>query len=234
MEKHASNHEGEISVYLRSAIRPHIGSIAQLRSNVSAAVLGMISTGYVWFVTDSHGNLGVVPTYGAGTLLTRARLQKESPLEIKFSSSSSQARPDPSAPLSTSSPTSPASGLSHQPSPMHPSSPSRALHTSAIRQNDDVAVQPKTLWHHNHASRSPSAFNPAFADNTATKFEDLGDVLYPLFCVSVHEHNWVASGYGVWGKERYLANFWTCLDWSKVSDAYARFVPDRMGHRDRL
>lgn len=192
----------------------------------------MISTGYVWFVTDKHGNLGVVATYGAGTLLTRSRLQDESPLEIKFSSSSSQARSDPSAPLSASSPTSPASGLSHPPPPMHPSSPSRALHTSALRQNDDVTVRPKTLWG-NNASRSPPEFR-ALPDSNTTNFKTLGEVLFPLFCVSVHEHNWVASGYGVWGKERYMANFWTCLDWSKVSDAYERFVPDTYGSRDNV
>lgn len=211
----------------------HLGSVAQLRSNVSAAAMGMISTGYVWFVTDSQGNMGVVATYGAGTLLTKSRIQGESPLDIKFSSLSSRARSDPSAPLSGSSPTSPASGLSHQPPPMHPSSPSRALHTSSLRQNDN-SVKPRTLFQPKNASRAPPSLSPGFSDHQNINFEKLGDVLFPLFCVSVHEHNWVASGYGVWGKERYLANFWTCLDWGKVSDAYQRFVPDTFGLRDSV
>lgn len=36
----------------------------------------------------------------------------------------------------------------------------------------------------------------------------------------------MAAGYGVWGKEEWLKQFWTVLDWAKVSDAYAKFVPD--------
>jgi len=42
----------------------------------------------------------------------------------------------------------------------------------------------------------------------------------------VHERSWMAAGYGVWGKEEWLKQFWTVLDWAKVSEAYAKFVPD--------
>ena len=31
-----------------------------------------------------------------------------------------------------------------------------------------------------------------------TTLDALGRTLYPLFCVSVHEHVWMAAGYGVW------------------------------------
>jgi superoxide dismutase, Fe-Mn family len=54
--------------------------------------------------------------------------------------------------------------------------------------------------------------------------DTIGRTLFPLFCVSVHEHAWMAAGYGVWGKETYLERFWTCLDWEGVRDAYARYV----------
>jgi superoxide dismutase, Fe-Mn family len=61
-------------------------------------------------------------------------------------------------------------------------------------------------------------------DGSSTTLDSLGQTLFPLFCVSVHEHAWTAGGYGVWGKERYLERFWTCLDWEAVRDAYVMYV----------
>jgi Fe-Mn family superoxide dismutase len=54
----------------------------------------------------------------------------------------------------------------------------------------------------------------------------LGETLFPLFCISVHECAWITAGYGVWGKEEWLKHFWTVLDWSKVSQAYGKWVSD--------
>jgi len=56
---------------------------------------------------------------------------------------------------------------------------------------------------------------------------NIGETLYPLFCISVHEHCWISAGYGVWGKEDWLKQFWTVLDWDKVSQAYHAAFPDR-------
>jgi len=56
---------------------------------------------------------------------------------------------------------------------------------------------------------------------------NIGETLYPLFCISVHEHCWISAGYGVWGKEDWLKQFWTVLDWDKVSQAYQAAFPDR-------
>ena len=50
------------------------GSLAHFKSNFSAAVLGMFSSGYIWFVTDQDGQLGIVPTFGAGTQIGRAHV----------------------------------------------------------------------------------------------------------------------------------------------------------------
>jgi len=58
----------------------------------------------------------------------------------------------------------------------------------------------------------------------STTLDSLGQTLYPLFCVSVHEHAWMAAGYGVSGKERYLERFWTSLDSVAVRDAYVTYV----------
>ena len=52
-----------------------------------------------------------------------------------------------------------------------------------------------------------------------TELDALGQTLYPLFYVSVHEHAWMAAGYGVWGMETYLEIFWTCFDGAAVRDA---------------
>ena len=57
--------------------------------------------------------------------------------------------------------------------------------------------------------------------------DHLGEVLTPLFCVDVHERAWMAAGFGVWGKERYLREFWSVLDWGKVQDNYHRVVGPR-------
>jgi Fe-Mn family superoxide dismutase len=43
-----------------------------------------------------------------------------------------------------------------------------------------------------------------------------GEIIYPLFCVPVYEHAWLSAGYGVWGKEAWLKEFWSVLDWQKV------------------
>jgi Fe-Mn family superoxide dismutase len=44
--------------------------------------------------------------------------------------------------------------------------------------------------------------------------------MYPLFCLPVYEHAWMSAGFGVWGKEEWLKEFWTVLDWGKVSKAF--------------
>ncbi len=38
--------------------------------------MGMVSSGWIWLVTDLQKNLAIIPTYGAGTVLVRAREQK--------------------------------------------------------------------------------------------------------------------------------------------------------------
>ncbi|KAK0206193.1 manganese superoxide dismutase [Desarmillaria ectypa] len=91
----------------------------------------------------------------------------------------------------------------------------REYHTSA-----------RTLAITDPSSRqSPNSFSEDFSDRLDPGKDDinnLGDVLYPLFCVSVHEHAWMSAGYGVWGKEEWMKKFWSVLDWAKVSDTYAR------------
>lgn len=46
------------------------------------------------------------------------------------------------------------------------------------------------------------------------------DDIFPLLCISVQEHAWMAGGYGVWGKEEYLRRYWSVVDWGKVSETF--------------
>ncbi|THH21040.1 hypothetical protein EW146_g435 [Bondarzewia mesenterica] len=229
------NHEDSISEHLRHHIKHQFGSLSQFTSVVSAAAMGMFSTGWVWFVTDKRGNTGVIATYGAGTLLVSSRHQRFEPSIFKdillpgegadaleSEDASAQTDPNPSPPISGAPPTSPASGVTRQPPPLHPSSPARAFHTSASRA--DEPVYPASIYRAGKPTQGNSTLVNDPMDLRGIQFEQLGEVLYPLFCVSVHEHAWLGSGYGVWGKEEYLKRFWTCLDWEQVSRTFVKFV----------
>ncbi|KAF9071030.1 Manganese/iron superoxide dismutase [Rhodocollybia butyracea] len=67
------NHEHHISSSFIHQIRAQHGSLAQLKSNFSAAAMGLFTNGFIWFVTDSAGNTAVVPTLGPGSLLVRSQ-----------------------------------------------------------------------------------------------------------------------------------------------------------------
>ncbi|KAL9939480.1 hypothetical protein V8E36_001297 [Tilletia maclaganii] len=51
---------------------------------------------------------------------------------------------------------------------------------------------------------------------------DAGETLFPLLCLSVHEHAWMTD-YGLWGKEEYLRNFWEAVDWGVVRHLYQSY-----------
>lgn len=54
----------------------------------------------------------------------------------------------------------------------------------------------------------------------------IGDKLFPLMCISVHEHAWVSAGYGVWGKEEYVKRFWSAVNWDKISRDFEMYAPN--------
>jgi len=45
-------------------------------------------------------------------------------------------------------------------------------------------------------------------------------VIFPLFCLPVYEHAWMSAGFGIWGREAWLKEFWSVLDWKKVNESY--------------
>lgn len=69
------------------------------------------------------------------------------------------------------------------------------------------------------AARAPAAPSKVGYLNT-------GSHIQPLFCLSIHEHAWMAAGYGVWGKEEYLKRFWSVLDWGKVDASFKAIARD--------
>lgn len=226
----------------------------------------MFTNGWIWFVTDSNGNTGVIPTFGPGTLLIRSRTYMAHSKELVLGPDLKQwdrgnpylvtekgerqgeglydvdpndppVDPDdlvahsPPPPPPAQSPTaqSPPPGVGPQ-SPVSgvagastPSAPSKLLprfmHSSARSSFELESFTPTSLYDGEPASRKDP--------KTKTEMLNIGEVLYPLFCVSVHEHAWMSAGYGVWGKEEWLKNFWTVLDWAKVSESYGKFYSNK-------
>lgn len=214
----------------------------------------MFTSGWVWLVTDRSGRLGIIPTFGPGTLLIRSRLYMgfgdELALELNPSQQSSFG---PYHKAERDSPMTSASNVemdvdveddirplrSPTGSPTSPTSPYPSSPVSGVAGGKQPPVPPNTLHPRFLSSGSANAWakrNSVYkADEKASRplpiktkqdLLNLGETLYPLFCISVYEHAWMAAGYGVWGKEAWLKEFWTVLDWQKVSTAYAKFYPD--------
>ncbi|KAG0696731.1 Manganese/iron superoxide dismutase [Suillus ampliporus] len=203
-------HKVPISPFIRS----QFGSFSHFINNFSSAARGMSGSGYIWLITDTVGNLAIQPTFAAGTLLVRSRACTENPAgqyevlhEGRFRDG-----PQPTH-LNTglgSTPTSPTSGMSQGPAPLHPSAPVRTLHSS-LRSYQDGA---RSFYDSEHTEQ---AFGPS-----TRSLRHLGERIYPLFCVSIHEHCWLLD-HGVWGKEKYMKELWNVLNWDKVSERYLTF-----------
>lgn len=219
-------------------VRKQFGDFDALRSQFSAAVYGMSGSGYVWFVADEKRNVAFYPTFSAGTLLVRSRSGTVDPLDVPVLGEGSdialpnqrgpnqhrlhpsgQHYPQNAAHLPSSglgaTPTSPASGASHNIPPHHPSSPSRTLHSS-------VASHTRSLFDSPFVSAPPGSLN----ESDMRDLKTLGEYIYPLFCVSVHEHCWLLD-HGIWGKEEYMKAFWSVLDWQQVVQRFETFHPPR-------
>lgn len=226
-ESGLTTHEHKASEDLLLKIRQFYSDFIRLKSTFSAAALGMFTNGWVWMVTDANGKLGILPTYGPSTLLIKSRMNMTTntllfhePQGIDHENSVSPGAvnfPNHVSSGATTLPgagaTSPTSGISSKPpgisgSPLEP-------HARAY----------STGW----SNLSMELLNPNnFRDNrddAAARIPSVGDCLYPLFCIPTYEHAWMSAGFGVWGKENWLKEFWTVLDWEKVSKLYqdARF-----------
>ena len=178
----------------------------------------MFSTGYVWLVADEEGALGIVPTFGPGTLLVRSGQPTRTFVEwqhivgepvIPYHEQEPLAAPKrPTVSGSLPATSSPLSGVETRASPLDPHTPVRSV---------SYFSKPRGMY-----DAEPDKLNASEKDP-----HRIGETLAPLLCVSVHEHAWVGAGYGVWGKEEYMKRFWSVVDWEKVSRLYEKVRPPR-------
>ena len=165
---------------LLNSLEKHFDSFPAFKLAFSSAAYGMSGSGYVWLVQDRDQNLGIVPTFGAGTILVQNRLQR---LEV-----GDRSQIEPSKVTSTSART----------------DASQTNGTAGNSPNSSFASQIR-----NYSSSSSRLFRQQ------SHIQEIGEELFPLLCVSVHERDWLPD-YGMWGKEEYLMRFWECVDWDRV------------------
>lgn len=160
-------------------------SLAAFKLAFSSMAFGMAGSGFVWLVRDRDNKLGIVPTYAAGTLLVQNRMQTWGMGDALFQASIVES----STPTyKTPSTPSPSAG-----------SPSRFNTTRGMSTSATTSASSSYRIGGSHLEG----------------VEGRGEELYPLFCISVHERDWI-SDYGLWGKEEYLTTFWESIDWIKV------------------
>lgn len=183
----------------------------------------MAGSGYVWFVTDANRNLAFVPTFASGTLLIRSGAGTVEPITAPVLGEQRDPLPQESPESSTRAPSpegssasSPFSGASHIPPQLDPSAPARTFHTSGLSRD-------------NYKTRARSFYDPTTTSlplhgpQDSRDLTSLGEYIYPLFCISVHEHCWLPD-HGIWGKEKYLKEFWTVVDWNQVVKRFETFT----------
>ncbi|KAJ7283431.1 hypothetical protein C8J57DRAFT_1292533 [Mycena rebaudengoi] len=222
--------EINISPALLTVIAANHGGIEQLKSSISAAAMGMFTSGYIWFVSDKNGNTSILPTFGPGTLLVRSRQLVAKGHGALYT----ELKIDPLAwdrdmeyvdkymaewldDLSDSEGEEDSIGEEeNQEKASNAKNGQRSLPSKS-------ASGPIPRFLHTTANRAAGFESPAVPNVLITQIDALnsGDVLYPLFCISVHEHAWLYAGFGIWGKEAWLREFWTVLNWKQVSSAYA-------------
>jgi Fe-Mn family superoxide dismutase len=191
-----------MSVQLAEKIRTHYGDLPRLKSSFSATALGVFSNGWVWFVTDTLGELGVLPTFGPSTLLIRSREN------MNYTNGLILGEGDVEVPTPSSLPRT----LLYAPITKTPP-PSSLLDIGS-------GPLPTTPPLHHFLRPSPDVHEDDKLAETADRLQSVGDTIFPLFCIPVYEHAWMSAGFGVWGKEDWLKEFWTVLDWGKVSKAF--------------
>ncbi|KAF8211516.1 Manganese/iron superoxide dismutase [Mycena galopus ATCC 62051] len=235
----ADAQEAAISEDLYKQINMDHGGLEQLKSAFSAAAMGMFTSGWVWLVTDKYGSTSILPTFGPGTLLVRSRtyaakdlpsLYHEMPAD-PFAWDRSQRyigkyladwgmdgrgkvppvlNPRDITQLFVGD----ADDTPRPPPPRATNMPrqTRSLHTSSSWARQAAG------W----MDSRPASLDEASAQGPRSPVDALhvGEVLYPLLCLSVQEHAWISAGYGIWGKEAWLREFWNVVNWRQIGESY--------------
>lgn len=146
---------------LLDRIERDFDSLPAFKLAFSSAAYGMASSGYVWLVQDRHGVLGIVPTYGAGTVLIQNRIQRDGAREEWTEASVvERSTPTPPSPPPQQQQQGGAGGRGVRAFSTSPASSYRRG-TDLDNLNDERAI------------------------------EHRGEELFPLLCVSVHERDWL-------------------------------------------
>lgn len=204
----SSNLSTSTTNYGEPALPPNpFGSLAGLKSHFSAAAMGMVGSGWIWLVMDGRKNLGVLGTYGAGTVLVQSRQQRGVEFVLGEDESRKEGKGEGSKLGSSADVQSRTSSSSSGSNRNSPPSAARPFSTSAQVQ---------------------SAYRPLGVQTNATQ---VGNDIYPLLNLSIHEHAWLRD-YGVWGKEEYVRNFWEVVDWRVVQDRFDKYVRNLGGRNE--
>ncbi|OCB87462.1 hypothetical protein A7U60_g5367 [Sanghuangporus baumii] len=215
------SNEPEMSDQLKGVLNSQFPGIKSLKERFVASASGMVSSGWLWLVTDLQGGLAVVPTFGAGTLLVRSRqhwkhveqetVARQSFLSAPFKDLPSSPGVFPKA-QDGPSPSSPVSGIKATPHKLNPNTPARSMAYSAYGATDND---------------NPSVRDFGFSmsgENDRRMAHQRGSRLYPLLALSLFEHTWLSAGLGVWGKEEYVRRFFDVVDWKRVGEIYSKFA----------
>ncbi|KAL5527537.1 hypothetical protein ACEPAG_6338 [Sanghuangporus baumii] len=217
------SNENELSGELKGLIGSQFLGTKSLKERFVASASGMVSSGWLWLVTDLQGGLAVVPTFGAGTLLVRSRqhwkhveqetVARQSLLSAPFKDLPSNPGVSPQA-QGGPSPSSPVSGIKTTPHKLNPNTPARSMAYSAYGATGNA---------------NPSVRDSDFStsgESDRGMAHQRGSRLYPLFALSLFEHTWLSAGLGVWGKEEYVRRFFDVVDWKRAGEIYSKFVTD--------
>lgn len=180
----------------------------------------MSGSGYIWLVMDNNMRLGVIGTYGSGTVLVQNRNQRgDSDAVIGEILDKTY---NPKSPENTDG------QRSSDKDTQSRSSTSKSSSSSTARaRTPSQSAKSYPPYYSADRIRETEANLASFADTMKqftipTKQTPPHEAqFHPLLCLSISERCWLPD-YGVWGKEKYLANFWRCVDWRKVSLTYTK------------
>jgi Fe-Mn family superoxide dismutase len=179
---------------LLDRIETQWGSFAAFKDAFSATATGMSASGWVWLVRDQQGNLGIVPTHGAGTVLVQNRVQKN--LGSTFEASV---------------------GIDAQGNPLPEAAAQRPQQQGRAASTSPFAAAPARSFSSSSAAASTYA-SAQRAFGQQPNDSKVGETLQPLLCLSVHEHAWLPD-HG-FEQDVYLQRFWECVNWTRVANLW--------------
>ncbi|GAA96685.1 uncharacterized protein L969DRAFT_54487 [Mixia osmundae IAM 14324] len=186
---------------LDTALAAQFGDFTAFKNKFSSAAMGMHGTGYIWLVIDGVDQMGILATYGSGTVLVQGAEQRGYFHEI-LGESVARGTAVEAPPSDTAA--GPAVASSASATNARPTRPGERAFSTSARQQYELA-----------------------GGLEVTKLGRVGSELAPLLCLSVHERSWLFD-HGVWGKEDYIRQYWDHIDWQAVSASYSRIARQGM------